>query len=222
MKNILALFFLISLGTYAQKIRPFVGVSGYIDTDFDKSFFGDLKIGAEYKLAYYLKPEIDINYMFGTLEELTKRDDTGLVLSVYAKKVSAVNYSFCPKIILGNKNGDGSGYLQILPRYTYSSIQASGHRVSRNSTNLSKPIEEKEKTYDIQHSFGIGLGHVIDFSDDNSQSLAINIYFNNIDLGNALNMLKQDRRFKTQDVIGFGLNYYFVFKKRSTGKFVRE
>lgn len=215
MKNILGFFFLISLGTYAQKIRPFVGVSAYIDTDFSKSFFGDLKIGAEYKLAYYLKPEIEINYMFGTLEELTDRDDTGLVLSEYSKKVAAINYSFCPKIILGNKNGDGSGYLQILPKYTYSSIQASGHRVSRNPTNLSKPLEVKEKISDKQHSFGIGLGYVIDISDDNSHSLALNIYFNNIDLGNALNMLKQDTRFKTQDVIGFGLNYYFVFKKRS-------
>lgn len=215
MKNILGLFFLISLGTYAQKIRPFVGVSAYIDTDFSKSFFGDFKMGTEYKLAYYLKPEIEINYMFGTLEELTDRDDTGLVLSEYSKKVSAINYSFSPKIILGNKNGDGSGYLQILPKYTYSSIQASGHRVSRNPTNLSKPLEEKEEISDNQHSFGIGLGYVIDISADNSHSLALNLYFNNIDLGNALNMLKQDRRFKTQDVIGFGLNYYFVFKKRS-------
>lgn len=215
MKKILGLFFLISFGTYAQKIRPFVGVSAYIDTDFNKSFFGDLKAGAEYKLAYYLKPEIEISYMFGVLEELTDRNDEGLVLSEYSKKVSAINYSFCPKIILGNKNGDGSGYLQILPKYTYSSIQATGNRVSRNPSNLSKPIEEKEKVSDNQHSFGIGLGYVTDLSDDNSQSLAFNIYFNNIDLGNALNMLKQDRKFNTQNVIGLGVNYYFTFKKKT-------
>ncbi|OXA99139.1 hypothetical protein B0A75_11980 [Flavobacterium oncorhynchi] len=190
MKNILVLFFLISFGTYAQKIRPFVGVLAYIDTDFDKSVFGDFKLGADYKLVYYLNPEIEINYMYGVLEKLTNRDDTGLVLSEYSKKVSAVNYSFCPKIILGNKNGDGSGYLQILPKYTYSSIEASVYRVSRNPSDLSKPIEEKEKISDNQHSFGIGLGYVVDFSDENSQSLALNIYFNNIDLGNALNMLK--------------------------------
>ncbi|WP_202702172.1 hypothetical protein [Flavobacterium sp. UGB4466] len=215
MKNIFTLFFLISLGTYAQKIRPFVGVSAYIDTDFDGSLFGDLKMGAEYKLVYYLKPEIEINYMFGALEKLTDRDNTGLLLSEYSKKVSAVNYSFCPKIILGNKNGDGTGYLQILPKYTYSSIQATGNRLSRNQGNLSKPLEEKEKVSTNQHSFGIGLGCAIDLTDDNSQSLAVNIYFNNINYGSALNMLKQDRKFKTQDVIGFGLNYYFVFKKKS-------
>jgi hypothetical protein len=218
MKNILGLFFLISLGTYAQKTRPFIGVTSYIDTDFNKSFFGDLKLGAEYELAYYLKPEIELSYMFGALEQLTNRDNTGLILYEYSKKISAINYSFCPKIIIGNKNSDDSGYLHILPKYTYSNIEATGNRVYRNPSNLSKPIEEKEKVSENQHSFGIGLGYVIGFSDDNNQSLAFNIYFNNIDLGHALNMLKQDRQFKTQDVIGFGLNYYFAFKKEKTSR----
>ncbi len=59
MKNILRLLVLMSFGSYAQKIRPFVGVSGYIHTAFDNSGFGDLKLGAEYKVFYYLKPEIE-------------------------------------------------------------------------------------------------------------------------------------------------------------------
>lgn len=213
MKNILGLFFLISFGTFAQKIRPFVGVAAYIHTDFDKSVFGDLKAGVEYKAFYYLKPEIEINFMYGVLGEVTDRDEAGLVMSEYSKRVSAVNYSFCPKIILGNKD-DGDGYMQILPKYTYSNIQATGHRFSRNPNDLSKPIEEKKKASNNQHSFGIGLGYVIDFSDD-TQSLALNIYLNNIDLGKALSNLEQDKRFNTQYVIGFGLNYYFSFKKKT-------
>lgn len=215
MKNILGLLFLISFGTFAQKIRPFAGVSAYIHTDFDKSVFGDLKAGVEYKLFYYLKPEIEINFMYGVLEEVTNRDEAGLVISEYSKRASAVNYSFCPKIILGNKDGDGSGYLQILPKYTYSNIQATGHTFTRNPNNLSQPIEKKKKVSDNQHSFGIGLGYLVDFSDDNAQSLALNIYLNNIDLGKALNKLEQDKRFNTQYVIGFGLNYYFSFKKKT-------
>jgi hypothetical protein len=212
----IVIFLLVSFGNFAQRVRPFVGVSGYIDSDFIKSGFADLKAGTEYNATYYLKPEIEINYMFGVLEKLTNRDDAGLILSEYSKKVSAVNFSLCPKIILGNKGDDGaSGYLQILPKYTYSKIEAQGYRLSRNSNDLSKPIEERENKPESRHSLGIGIGYVFDLSDENPDSIALNIYFNNIDLGNALNMLKQDMRYKTNDVIGFGVNYYFSLKKKN-------
>lgn len=58
---------------------------------------------------------------------------------------------------------DGDGYVQILPKYTYSNIQASGHRFSRNPIESSKPIEEKKKVSSNEHSIGIGLGYVVDF-----------------------------------------------------------
>jgi hypothetical protein len=212
----IVVFLLVSFGTFAQKVRPFLGVSGYIDSDFSQSGFADLKAGAEYNATYYLKPEIEISYMFGVLEKLTDRDDAGLILSEYSKKVSAVNFSICPKIILGNKDEDGtSGYLQILPKYTYSKIEANGYRLSRNPNDVSKPIEERENKPDSRHSLGIGVGYVFDLSDENPDSIALNIYFNNIDLGNALNSLKQDRRYKTNDVIGLGVNYYFSLKKKN-------
>ena len=214
MKKILLLLILLSFATYAQKIRPFIGVSGYVHAGFEKSGFGDLKIGAEYKIFYYLKPEIEISYMLGNPEGFTDYDETGLAISEYSQKTSAFNYSFCPKIILGNKD-DGDGYIQILPKYTYSNIQASGHRFSRNPVEPSKPFEEKKKVSSSEHSFGIGLGYVVDFSDENSQSIALNIYLNNVDLGKALNKLETNKRFNTEYVIGFGVNYYFSFKKKT-------
>jgi len=57
MKNFLLLFVLISFGTYAQKVRPFVVASAYVDTAFENSVFGELKLGAEYKIFYYLNPK---------------------------------------------------------------------------------------------------------------------------------------------------------------------
>ncbi|KLT70908.1 hypothetical protein [Flavobacterium sp. ABG] len=215
MKHIVGLFFLISFGAFAQKIRPFVGASAYIHTDFNKSIFGDIKMGAEYKVFYYFMPEMEINFTYGALEEVVNRNETGLVMSEYSKRAAAVNYSFCPKVILGNKNGDGSGYIQILPKLTYSNIQATGHAFTRNPNNLSQPIEKKQKTYENQYSFGFGVGYVVDLSDDSAQSLALNIYLNNVDLGRALNKLDQDNRFNTQGVIGLGVNYYFSFKKKT-------
>jgi len=214
MKKILLLLILLTFTTYAQKIRPFIGCSAYVHTDFENRGFGELKLGAEYKFFYYLKPEIEISYMFGNLEGFTNYDETGLAISEYSQKVSAVNYSFSPKFILGNKD-DGDGYVQILPKYTYSNIQASGHRFSRNPIESPKPIEEKKKVSSNEHSFGIGLGYVVDFSDENSQSIALNIYLNNVDLGKALNKLETNKRFNTEYVIGFGVNYYFSLKKKT-------
>ena len=214
MKNILRLLVLMSFGSYAQKIRPFVGVSGYIHTAFDNSGFGDLKLVAEYKVFYYLKPEIEISFMLGALEEVTNRNEAGIVTSVNNTKVSAVNYSFCPKFILGNKD-DSDGYIIIFPKYTYSAIQANGETFIRNPDNLSSPIEKKDKASANQHSLGIGVGYVIDFSDDNTQSLALNLYLNNVNLGKALNQLEQEKNFNTEYVIGFGVNYYFTFKKKT-------
>ena len=203
---------MVILKSYTQDIRAFVGCSAYLDTDFKSSGFADLKGGAEYKLVNYLKPEIEISATFGTLEDVTHRDSEGYVVSQYSKKIFAMNYSFCPKFILGNKDGDGSrGYLQILPKYTYSKIQASGSLASSVS---GKFVQENVKVFDNRHSFGIGLGYAVDFSSETSNSLAFNIYFNNIDFGQALNELAQDNIYRTQDVIGFGVNYYFTFKKQ--------
>ncbi|WP_300976670.1 hypothetical protein [Flavobacterium sp.] len=214
MRYILA-FLLISFSSFAQDLRPYLGFGVYYSTDFDKSTFVDVRTGVEYKIASFLRPEIEVSYTFGNLEDLPSVDNSGVVLSEYFKSVSAVNYSLCPKIILGAKDEDGaSGYLQILPKYTYSRIEATGDKISRNPTNPSNSIKETEKAIEYRHSLGIGLGWVVDFSSNNYDSISFNIYFNNIDLGNALNMLHQERRFKTDDVLGFGVSYYFSFKKK--------
>ena len=204
---------LISFGSFAQKTRPYLGCGVYYSTDFNKSTFADVRAGIEYKITNYLRPEVEVNYMFGSLEDLQSVDDIGVVLSEYFKSVAAVNYSLCPKIVLGTKDEDGaSGYLQILPKYTYSRVEATGNRFSRNPSNSSTAIKESEKAIDYRHSLGIGLGWVTDFSNKNYDSIAFNVYFNNIDMGNALNRLNQERRFKTDDVLGFGVTYYFSFK----------
>lgn len=86
MKNILGLFFLISFGSFAQKVRPFVGLSGYIHTAFESRGFGDIKLGAEYKIFYYLKPEMEISFMLGALEKVTNSNESGIVVSEYSQK----------------------------------------------------------------------------------------------------------------------------------------
>lgn len=43
MKKILLLLILLNFKTYAQKIRPFIGCSAYVHTDFENRGFGELK-----------------------------------------------------------------------------------------------------------------------------------------------------------------------------------
>jgi hypothetical protein len=77
MKNIVQLLVLLSFGTYAQTIRPFIGTSGYVHSSFENSGFGEFKLGSEYKVFYYLKPEIEISIMLGSVEEETNRKRNG-------------------------------------------------------------------------------------------------------------------------------------------------
>ena len=59
------------------------------------------------------------------------------------------------------------------------------------------------------------MKYVVDFLYVISQSIALNIYLNNVDLGKALNKLETNKRFNTEYVIGFGVNYYFSLKKKT-------
>jgi hypothetical protein len=213
MKNIVQLLVLLSFGTYAQTIRPFIGTSGYVHSSFENSGFGEFKLGSEYKVFYYLKPEIEISIMLGSVEEETNRNETGTIMSVYSTKVSAVNYSFSPKFMLGNKE-DGDGYICIIPKYSYATTQAKRDSSTRNPNNLSTPIEKKDKASASHHAVGIGVGYVIDLSDDNGQSLALNLYLNNINISQALNKFETEDLHNTKYVIGFGVNYYFSLKKK--------
>ena len=91
---------LISFGTYSQKAKPFVRLSGYIHTALGNTGFAALKMVVEYKILYYLKPEIEISYRLGRLDGVTNYDEIGLVISESSQKTSAANYGFCPKIII--------------------------------------------------------------------------------------------------------------------------
>jgi opacity protein-like surface antigen len=205
-----------SLNVDAQRVRAFSGIGVYFDSDFINSSFLEIKLGAEFKITSFLKPEIEVNYQVGALEDVLIRDNQDNLTNLYVKKVSAINYSFCPKICFGDSdNQKGSGHFLILPRYSISKIEARGNYTTINQANLSKSIEESEIITKWQHSLGIGIGIDTGVS-HNYDTLSLNLYYNGIDMGNALNSLKHNgtTKFSTNNVVGFGINYYFSFKKR--------
>lgn len=217
MRNLI-LFVLLafSSGAKAQIVRPFIGGSAYLQWDFEKSSYAGVNAGAEFKIKPYFMPELECSYFFGGIEDATKyKFGTSLVQTeLYIRSVSSLNFSFCPKIAIANKN-DGASYLVILPRYTISKIEAKGNFVEFNENGTSTNNYEFEKS--TQQSLGLGVGLDIPLTGDNSNSICLILYYNGINLGKAINSLEHSAgyEFNSNGVLGFGVNYYFSFKKSS-------
>lgn len=205
-----------SLSVNAQRVRLFAGGSAYLDNDFLNSTFVEIKVGSELKINRIIKPEIELSGFLGGIEDDISRNDQGVATEIFTRAVSALNFSFCPKIYFGSTNNSvGSGHFQILPRYSISKIEARGNLFTINQSNPSSSTSEKEILTEWQHSLGIGLGIDFGISHKNYDSLSLNLYYNGVDMGNALSNLKHSGgKFATNNVLGFGINYYFSFKKR--------
>lgn len=212
-KIILLILLFISMSSKAQTVRGFGGVSAYLQWDFEKSCYGGLNAGAEFKINSYFMPEVEFSYFFGSLEDASRYNNQLLQTSSYNRSVSSLNFSFCPKIALGNKK-DGAGYLVILPRYTFSQIEAKGDFIVTNEN--STLTESHDFQRDSQHSLGIGIGYDVDISDDHSNSLCLILYYNGVDLGKVINEMEHSSGYEINDkgVLGVGVNYYFSFKKK--------
>jgi hypothetical protein len=208
-KRLLLSFTLIACSLSAQIVRPLFGFSAFRNTDFNNQTYFNIALGAEFKAFSFLKPEIEVSYTFGLLEELTTRDDNFLINSISQSRVSAVNFGVCPKILVYNDD-EGWYSLNISPRYTFSKITASNEFATINpSGNVILPLQ-KQETISNRHSLGIGLGICVNFSQKRGSSMALNLYFNNIELGDAINKLENNkRRIFTKDNLGLGLVYYF-------------
>jgi hypothetical protein len=216
-KIILLILLVISMSAKAQNVRGFGGVSGYLHSDFYKSSYFGVNAGVEFKIASYLMPELECSYFFGPLEDTSRYNDQLIQTSSYTRSVSSLNFSFCPKIALGNKK-DGAGYLVILPRYTFSQIEAKGNFIAVNESETLTESRDFQKG--SQHSFGLGVGYDISVSDDNSNSLCLILYYSGVKLGKVINEMEHSSGNKINDkgVLGAGLNYYFSFKKKSKPK----
>ncbi len=208
-KHFVLCFIFIISSLSAQIVRPLFGFSAFRETDFKNQTYFNVALGAEFKAFEFLKPEIEVSYTAGVLEELTTRDENLLINSISQSKISALNFGICPKILVYKDDEDWYS-LNILPKYTFSKITGSNEYANINPNgNVILPLQKQEATFN-RHSFGIGLGICINFSQKKGSSMALNLYFNNIELGDAINKLENNkRRILTKDNLGLGLVYYF-------------
>jgi hypothetical protein len=215
MKNIfLAILLVITSSLQAQRIRAFVGIAGYLDTDYKGSIFGSASTGLEFKIINNFRPEVELGVMYGTPETFTEYTETGLVQNVFERTTTAINYSFCTKIYLGNPD-DSNVDIVILPKYTYSKIFGKTESTTRNTNDLSKPIIEKKSANTWDDSFGIGIGVSVNFSEKYYHSADLILYFNGVNLGTALKTINSDSTLNTKDTLGLGFLVYFGGKRKS-------
>jgi hypothetical protein len=215
MRNIfLAILLVITSNVQAQRIRTFVGIAGYLDTDYNRSIFGSASTGLEFKIINNFRPEVELGVMYGTPEIFTNYTETGLVQHVFERTTTAINYSFCTKIYLGNPDDSNVGIV-ILPKYTYSKVFGKTESTTRNTNDLSKPIIEKKTANTWVDSFGIGIGISVNFSDKYYHSADLILYFNGVNLGTALKTINSDSTLNTKDTLGLGFLVYFGGKRKS-------
>jgi len=191
-------------------VRGFVGVAGYLDGDFENSLFVGVNVGAEFNINHFIMPQLDTSYFYGSREDETNYGNQGQLLSIYSSYASAINFNFCPKICIGN-DGNRDTYLVILPKYSFSKVTAVGNFTALNANDIKTTT--KETITDWEHSLGIGMGIDISLSDENSDSLSLNIYYENVPMSKPLEELNHGARIMGKNALGAGINYYFSFKK---------
>ena len=215
-KTIFVLFILINASNCnAQKIRPFAGAGAFVhlysfEKDLQSSPALSLSAGSEFRATSFLSPEIEVNYMFGKFKNKTDSNETGNMTKASDRSFSAVNFSFCPKILLGSCDKSSCAYLQILPKYMFSLIDVTE---TKGNNTLGSPITERSLSV-WKHNIGLGVGLVINFDTWYSNSLAINVCYNTIRVSKSFDQLNPGTEATDNvGVYGIEFKYYFGVKR---------
>ncbi len=217
MKLIFISLLFISFSLNAQVVRPLIGFGYNRQSEFYNSSYYNIKTGLELNLKKYFKPEVELNYFLGGLGDEVSYNNQNVAIDVFSRKFSVLNFGFSPKIIL-LKDEEELYYFQILPKYNFSKIEATGDYLLINQNDATKSIREKETLKENKQSFGLGLGIVFNFSKTRkSDAIALNLFYQHIDAGSLISELKHNNKvINTKDVFSFEVDYYFnLIKKKN-------
>ncbi|MEO8253660.1 MAG: hypothetical protein ABI554_04670, partial [Flavobacterium sp.] len=193
----------------------------FLENDFKNSVFIGFNSGVEFNVLSYFKPELEVSYFVGAIEDIERRDNAGNINEIIGRNAYSLNFSIIPKIDLGSRSTNtevGMAHFQILPKYTISRIEGKGSYTIINSNNYSKSVTESDVVTEWKHSVGIGIGLHVPVSQNNNNSISLNLYYNGIDLGDAINKLKYKKSYEinTKGALGLGINYFFGFKHKKS------
>lgn len=216
MKKTTLCFLLILFSALSNaQIRASIDLGLYRHTDFQESGYIQGGLGLEVRAYKFLKPELAVSYYYGMLEDYSKLDAAGNITSIEKVDAYALNFGFTPKICLScGEFSAGDALLQILPIYNISRIEAQQNYSTINPNNSTVLKTEKNIVTEWQQSVGIGVGVDIILSDKNYDSLSVNLYYTGVNMGKALAEVESTNTRYDSRTLGFGLNYYFGFRKK--------
>lgn len=199
---------LFSIAANAQLARPFVDVSVNRESLSGNNTIFNCGLGIEFRILKFISPEISAGFSLKNEIEKASFDNNNILNGYSFSKANSINFSFCPKILIYTEE-ENHYSISILPKYSFSKINASIDYATVQNLEIVLPFKNEIASANV-HSFTIGMGFNINLDKEMQQSLAFNLYLNNIDFGKALNQFeKLNNSVNTKNYLGFGLIYYF-------------
>jgi hypothetical protein len=213
-KKIIFLF-LFSIAANAQLARPFIDISANREALSGKNTIFNCGLGAEFRILKFISPEIRAGFSLKNEIEKTSFDSNNIINGISYAKAYSLNLSFCPKILIYTEEENHYSF-SILPKYSFSKINASiDYATVQPNLDIVLPFKNEIASANV-HSFTIGVGFNINLDEKMQQSLAFNLYLNNIDFGKALNQFdKLNNSINTKNYLGFGIIYYLSLSTNS-------
>lgn len=201
---------LFSIAANAQLARPFVDVSVNRESLSGNNTIFNCGLGIEFRILRFISPEISAGFSLKNEIEKASFDSNNILNGYSFSKANSINFSFCPKILIYTEE-ENHYSISILPKYSFSKINASIDYATVQNLEIVLPFKNEIASTNV-HSFTIGVGFNINLDKEMQQTLAFNLYLNNIDFGKALNQFeKLNNSVNTKNYLGFGLIYYFSF-----------
>lgn len=208
---------LFSIAANAQLARPFVDVSVNRESLSGNNTIFNCGLGIEFRILKFISPEISAGFSLKNEIEKASFDNNNILNGYSFSKANSINFSFCPKILIYTEE-ENHYSISILPKYSFSKINASIDYATVQNLEIVLPFKNEIASANV-HSFTIGMGFNINLDKEMQQSLAFNLYLNNIDFGKALNRFdKLNNSVNTKNYLGFGIIYYLSLSTNSENK----
>lgn len=208
---------LFSIAANAQLARPFVDVSVNRESLSGNNTIFNCGLGIEFRILKFISPEISAGFSLKNEIEKASFDSNNILNGYSFSKANSINFSFCPKILIYTEE-ENHYSISILPKYSFSKINASIDYATVQNLEIVLPFKNEIASANV-HSFTIGMGFNINLDKEMQQSLAFNLYLNNIDFGKALNRFdKLNNSVNTKNYLGFGIIYYLSLSTNSENK----
>lgn len=196
----------------AQKVMPFLGIGQNINSSFERSGYFNLSSGIQYDLNTYSKPEVELRFFFGRLQDNTTYDAANPFLAIkdVFTTFQAFNWSVTPNFSFP-LDEDRHWYLAVKPKYNYANIKASDVILVYEG---GKTLRSEVFRTSVSRSFGLNVGVVGKVWSDSFDAISLSLFVDNANFSKVIKRTS-DMDVDTKYNLGFEVTYYFSFKKKN-------